>query len=234
VPAQTTFVSATPTCATPATGGTGTITCTVGTLTPGASATYTFVVHVDPAAGGSINNTATAATTAADPNPANDSASASTVLSPGPTDLSITKVANGNRFALGSPVTYTITVTNEGPGLAAGVTVTDTIPAGSTFVSATPSQGTCTGTTTVVCSLGTLTPAASATISLVIQLPSTQGPLANTATVTAINAETNPPNNASTSTVQIVASQDIPTASPLALAILGLTLAAAGWFVQRR
>ena len=41
----------------------------------------------------------------------------------------------------GQPLTYTLTVTNNGPSNATGVTVTDPLPAALSFVSATPSQG---------------------------------------------------------------------------------------------
>ncbi|MBA2592590.1 MAG: DUF11 domain-containing protein, partial [Gammaproteobacteria bacterium] len=41
-------------------------------------------------------------------------------------------------------MTYTVPVTNNGPSNATGVTMTDTLPAGVSFVSATPSQGSCT------------------------------------------------------------------------------------------
>ena len=72
---------------------------------------------------------------------------------PRPADLSITK--DGPAFAQnGGTVTYDITVDNGGPGDAAGVVVSDPLPAGETLVSATPSQGSCSGT--VTCNLGTI------------------------------------------------------------------------------
>jgi len=43
-----------------------------------------------------------------------------------------------------------------GSSLAAGVTISDTLPPGTTLVSTTPSQGSCTGTSTITCSLGTV------------------------------------------------------------------------------
>ena len=240
VPAGTTFVSGSQTtgpaflCTFPPVGGTGDMTCSIPTLTAGATATFSLTVHVSPTATGSVNNTATVTTTTSDPVPANNTFTFNTVLNPGPTDLSITKTANGDRFEPGAPVTYTITVTNNGPSLAAGVTVTDILPVGSTLIAATPSQGTCSGTSTVTCSLGTLNPLASATIALSITPARTAGPVANTATVSAINVETAPANNASTATVQIAATDDIPTISPVGMLVLAASLAAIAMVVQRR
>src|SRR3954470_11711372 len=49
-------------------------------------------------------------------------------------DLAITKsVANEPPFNAGASMTYTISVMNNGPDAASGVTVTDTLPAGTTF-----------------------------------------------------------------------------------------------------
>ena len=71
----------------------------------------------------------------------------------------------------GNNLTYTIGVDNKGPSHTGGtVTLTDQLPAGTTLVSATPSQGTCSGTTTVTCDLGTLANGASATVSVVVHV----------------------------------------------------------------
>ncbi|HSL20312.1 MAG TPA: FG-GAP-like repeat-containing protein [Vicinamibacterales bacterium] len=72
----------------------------------------------------------------------------------------------------GEPITYSATVTNNGPFEAGAVTFTQTF--GGTFVSATPSVGTCAGTGPVTCDLGTLAPFASATIQVVVNAPSTE------------------------------------------------------------
>jgi len=57
----------------------------------------------------------------------------------------------------GSPITYTVTASNNGPSAATGVVVTDTLPAGVTFVSASSTQGTCTNAPgTVTCPVGGL------------------------------------------------------------------------------
>src|SRR4029079_3829108 len=48
-------------------------------------------------------------------------------------DLSVTKVDTPDPVNAGNQITYTVTVTNAGPSNAASVTLTDTLPAGTTF-----------------------------------------------------------------------------------------------------
>src|SRR5207237_364232 len=94
----------------------------------------------------------------------------------------------------GSPLTYGLVVHNAGPDTATGVSLSDPLPAGVTFVSAQASQGSCGGTTTVTCDLGTLAAGAEATVALVVT-PTGAGPLTNTATVTAGRADPDSGNN---------------------------------------
>ncbi|PYU31261.1 MAG: hypothetical protein DMG28_15825 [Acidobacteria bacterium] len=112
-------------------------------------------------------------------------------------DVSLTKTASPDPVPVGSNLTYTITVTNNGPDSATGVTVSDPLPPSATFVSDTPSQGSCTGTSIVVCNLGTLANAARATITIVVR-PTSTGTITNTASVTANEVDPNPANNTAT------------------------------------
>ncbi|HYR27699.1 MAG TPA: CARDB domain-containing protein, partial [Thermoanaerobaculia bacterium] len=151
LPAGTTFVSLNQS-GVPFNCVTGqTIICTVANLPTLSSTEFTITVHIDAAATGSIENDATAASTTPDANGTNNSTTFETGLNPGATDLSIVKTANGASFPAGSTVTYTLNVTNNGPAVAFATTVTDELPAGTTLESATATQGSCTGTTTVVC-----------------------------------------------------------------------------------
>lgn len=143
-------------------------------------------------------------------------------------DLAITKTPSAPPYGAGMPITYTITVSNAGPDPAALVTVADNIPPGTTFTSATPSQGSCSGTSSVTCSLGTIGTGASATITLVLTLPSTPGPVVNTASVTSSTADPNLLTNSSTSTVTVIPAAAIPAVSQLALLLLLASLALLG------
>jgi uncharacterized repeat protein (TIGR01451 family) len=103
----------------------------------------------------------------------------------GCTDLALTKAGPSGRAPTGRNMTYTLTVSNGGPETASDVVVTDTLPGSVTYVSATPSQGTCTQAAGVVtCNLGTILAEASATIDIVVK-PTVAGVITNTASVTA-------------------------------------------------
>jgi uncharacterized repeat protein (TIGR01451 family) len=87
---NTTFVSLTQTagptfaCVTPAVGATGNITCTIATLAPGASATFSIVVNIPLGAAGQITSTASVTATTPDPNPANNASTVVINLEPPP------------------------------------------------------------------------------------------------------------------------------------------------------
>jgi uncharacterized repeat protein (TIGR01451 family) len=117
-------------------------------------------------------------------------------------DLSITKTGSPNPAVLGNQITWTMTVTNAGPSAATGVKVADPIPAGTTFVSATSTVGTCTGGAVLNCSLGNMAVGATATITLVTTSTAT-GTIPNTTTVVGNEAETNTANNTATATVVV-------------------------------
>jgi len=114
------------------------------------------------------------------------------LLTPPPSaDLAITKSAAA-RVAAGQPLTYSITVRNNGPSDANGVTVSDPLPNDTTFASDTSSSN-CTdnGTGIVTCDLATLAAGAQAAVSITINVPaSARGTtISNTATV----GNTDPP-----------------------------------------
>ena len=69
-------------------------------------------------------------------------------------DLSITKSDDVYPVAAGSNVTYTITVTNNGPSTSTDVVVTDPLPSQTSFVSASSACVNNTGLAAVVCNLG--------------------------------------------------------------------------------
>lgn len=203
----------------------GTVTCTIAALAPSATATFDIVAATTVE--GTISNTANATAATPDPAPANNSATTTTAVARQLADLSIAKSANATEFVPGAPVVYTIVVTNNGPGPAENVVVTDVLPAGTTLLSATTTQGSCSGSATVTCTLGTLAVPGTATITLEVRLPLTPGPVTNTATVTSSDGDPTPANNASGTTITVTgAPAGIPTLSPLMMLMLALSLAA--------
>ena len=214
-------------CTTPAVGANGAINCTASSMASGTTATFTLVVQLTGNAVGPINNTATATSDTDDNNTGNDSGNAPsvTVGGNGTADLAVDKSTQTTTTAPGDTVTYTITATNNGPDAATNVIVSDDLPAGLQFVSATPSQGSCAGTDPFTCNLGTLNNGSSATITLQALVTATSGTIANTATVTADTDDGNPGNNSSTPPAIPVnpGAQDavgIPTLSEWALLML--------------
>ncbi len=167
LPAGLTHVSRTTTKGT--CSGTTTVTCNIGTVNTGAAneVTVTIVAATGPAAVPSVTNTATVTTSSSDSSSANNQASASTTVNPS-ADLSLTNTDSPDPVAVGGNVTYTLTVHNNGPSPAAGVTVSDPLPASLTKVSATSTQGTCSGTTTISCNLGTVNAGAADDVTVTI------------------------------------------------------------------
>lgn len=100
----------------------------------------------------------------------------------------------------GDDVVYTLTARNNGPTTATGVTITDPVPAGSTFVSADPGCTLAAGV--VTCTVGTLAPGASASFALTVEAGSGAS-LVNTATVDGDQDDPNPANDSATVVTEI-------------------------------
>jgi uncharacterized repeat protein (TIGR01451 family) len=142
-------------------------------------------------------------------------------------DLSITKSASSPALYVGYAAHYTITVTNNGPSTATSVQAQDALPPELSLVSATPSQGSCTDGSTVVCNLGTLLSGATATTDLVVRPAHTGNHISNTATVKSAEVDPHLDNNASTSaSAQIFPAAAIPTLSTWMLIALGIVFGA--------
>lgn len=193
-PPNTTFVSMTPSspgwsCSTVAGTGT-TITCTdTGSLGLGAANAASFSLILQVAAstptGTSITDTATAAATNAVPASTNSASATVLVGSSTSANMTIVKTGSPNPVTEGTPLTYTMTVTNGGPATATNVTVMDAVPTSETYLSSTTTQGTCSEANgTVTCLVGTMANGATVTITVLV-IPNQAGQISNTATVTA-------------------------------------------------
>jgi uncharacterized repeat protein (TIGR01451 family) len=117
-------------------------------------------------------------------------------------DLALAKTSDLSSASPGQPFHFFLTVTNNGPGTAHGVQVSDPLPAGLTLIDATPSQGSCSGTSTVVCDLGDLAAGDQATVDLTVSGGS-PGDVTNTAQVTSATADSDTSNNQASATVTI-------------------------------
>src|SRR5262249_45192131 len=135
LPAGLSFVSATPSRGsyTPATG-----VWAISTLAVGGSATLTLRATVT----GQAAATNTATVTGADQfDPVNANNSASPTIAPQVADLVLAKAVSDSTPNVGDTITFTVTLTNQGPAPSARVVVNDALPPGLTFVSSTPGQG---------------------------------------------------------------------------------------------
>ena len=105
---------------------------------------------------------------------------------------------------VGTNLTFTADVINQGPQDATGVTFTDTLPAGTSFVSALATQGSCVQSVGVVtCAIGSLASAFDASVNIVAT-PTAVGSITNTMNVTANEPDLAPANNSATQTVSVV------------------------------
>ncbi|WP_414470007.1 DUF7507 domain-containing protein [Methanobacterium sp. ACI-7] len=118
-------------------------------------------------------------------------------------DLGISKTVNKKMPYIGDSVTYTVTVTNDGPNGATGVIVNDSLHAGLQFVSASPSQGTYSFSSGILTwNVGDLDREASATLEIVVRVLQ-EGTITNTANVTGNEYDPNHTNNQSSETINV-------------------------------
>src|SRR5206468_3415025 len=104
---------------------------------------------------------------------------------PAQADLRLNATDTPDPATAGSAVTDTFTVTNDGDAGATNISLTDTIPGGASFGSATPSQGSCSRSGSLLtCLLGGLSAGGSATVDVILT-PGSAGTLDNSGDVSA-------------------------------------------------
>lgn len=220
LPAGTTFLSlpavAGWSCTTPAVGASGTINCTNPSMAVG-SAAFSLLVTIDPsvAAGTVLSNTATVTSSTTDPNLSNNSATATTTVAAS-ANLTVTNLSLPPTVNAGAQFTYQMLVSNFGPSAAAAVSLTNTLPAGTTFVSLASAAGwSCTtpavgAAGTVTCTIASLAPeSASFTLTLAIDPSFPPGTLSDTATIASTTPDSDGTNNSSTANTTVGASADL-------------------------
>ena len=170
------------------------MTCALGSVPSGGTATITLTATLDPAATGDISNTASVDSPTADPNNGNNSGTATGTTAPS-ADVSITKTMDPTTPVAGDPVTFTLSVRNAGPSTASAVTVRDQLDAALSGADATTTAGTCTvgGSGELACDLGDLASGGTAVITVTADLdPAYTGTLANTGTVSSHDTRPQP------------------------------------------
>ncbi len=211
LPTGTSFVSlpAVPgwSCTTPAVGSNGTITCDNPNFSA-SSDVFTLTVAVDAsvASGSVLSNTATIVSSNSDGAPGDNSATATTTVA-AVADLVISNSGSPSTVVNGQPITYTITLDNNGPSAAASVSMTNAIPTDTTFTSLTaPGGWSCTtpaagSTGTVNCTITSFV-SGPAVFTLVITVDAAAPPtmVVDTATVVSTTPDPAPGDESATAT----------------------------------
>jgi len=186
------------------------------TISPGGTVTYTLSGTIAANASGLLVNSATVQTTGNvnDLDPVNNTAFSNfTVTASG--DVAVTKTGPAT-VVPGTSASYTVTVTNTGLGDAQNVTLSDVIPAGTTFgvFDAAVTWGVCASPPTgpITCSEQTLASGATRTLVYSVNVGANVAngsTLTNTATVASTPADSNLNNNVASATSTAVASADV-------------------------
>jgi uncharacterized repeat protein (TIGR01451 family) len=183
------------------------LTCTIGSMATAGSATITVMARVDPSVpdGTVINNNAIISSATLDPNNGNNSATAAVTVN-ARSDLAITKTSDQASYKPSSVVTYTVSVTNNGPSNALAVIVTDNLPdiQQALYQSDTGSCVANASTPTILtCNLGSMPVGTSKSFNIYELIHGSQGNVSNTASVTSSTTDPNVANNTSVRTVTI-------------------------------
>lgn len=209
LPTGTSFTSASASQGTACTEDNNVVTCNLGSLADGATATVTIVVTVAPETQGNITNTASAAGDETDPNAADSTNVTQSTAVQAQADLSVTKSDNPDPVRPSDGLVYTVAVTNNGPSNATVVILTDIPPStGITFLSAASTAGSCTEAAgTVTCDIGSIANGATATATIQVtvnQDVSAGTTLTNNASVTGNEEDPNSSDdNAATETTVV-------------------------------
>lgn len=194
-----------------------TVTCTDTVLPAGARDTIKVTFSATNA--GDVDDTATVSSATSDPVSSNNSG-VGRVSFASSSDLALTKTDGPDPVTAGTNLTYILSVTNNGPSAAPNVVVRDTLPAQVSFVSVTPSQGTCQAgvipgdpTKPLQCNLGSIASgAAAATVTVVVKVnPDVPSGtiLVNNGDVSSDSTDPNNDNNVATASTTVVTSADV-------------------------
>jgi uncharacterized repeat protein (TIGR01451 family) len=123
-------------------------------------------------------------------------------------DLALSLAGPPSSVPVGPNVSYAATVFNEGPQGSSGVILTESLPSGLQLVSAQPSQGTCSGTTTITCDLGMMVEPSVASVQFTVT-PVAAGTFSDALQVAATTADLNPKNNSASFTITAVLPADL-------------------------
>jgi len=211
----------------------GVVVCDFTNMVNNASATVTILAKA--MTNGVTTNFASVSALELDLIPANNSVTQLVTISP-PADLALGMTGPTSGFA-GTNVTYTLKLTNAGPAAATGITVTDVLPAGAVYVSASNPSGTAAQANGVVtCGISSMANNATATITITAK-PLIGGTVTNSASVSSTSADPQLANNSASVATVVAANSNAPLlkiARSGANAVLSWSTNAAGFSLQTR
>jgi uncharacterized repeat protein (TIGR01451 family) len=200
-------------CVTPPVNGGTSFTCTAATMAAPSTANFTLVLKAALSQFGNsnqtINQTFVVSTPAADPNNANNTVIVSTSYVVPTANLAVTNSDAPDPVNSGATITYTQTLTNNGPDAAANAKIVESIGSGATFQSVVAPAGfSCTtpaagGTGTVTCTIASLANGGSASFTIVVNVTAVSGVITNTVSGSSDAFDNVPANNSAVATTTV-------------------------------
>jgi uncharacterized repeat protein (TIGR01451 family) len=179
-----------------------TLTWQIPTLESDVSGTIVFTTTVSPSAAETVTTVAEIASSIVDEDLADNQDSTSTRVTYA-CDLAVTLSSNLDIAQTGFPLTYAITVTNEGPSLATGTTLTGWLPDSVTVTDVETSQGSCNWTESpLTCNLGAINRGANVTVEVGV-IPKSGGTIVHSVHVTGNEVDPLRANNTATNEVDV-------------------------------
>jgi uncharacterized repeat protein (TIGR01451 family) len=193
----------------------GQVVVNLGSLAASTEATVTVIV--EPTVAGTLSQSATVTGTSLDPNPTNNTSTVTTQVVAA-SDLDVDVAASVGTAIFGEEFQYSVSVSDIGPSTATAVVLTNTLPAGVSFVSALAgSWGTPVYDTGVLTlSIASLTPGTTATMTINVTPTATPGTVITDSA--AATAQQTDPNPASSSAILPIVIQGISDLSIAATA----------------
>src|ERR1019366_3431657 len=172
LPANVTFVSASSSQGSYVPVG-GVVTFSLGPMAAGAKAALSVILQSNTPV--TIYSTAHVSSEQPDPNPFNNTAIVPVQVTPASADLAVAIAAVPNPVLIGGTLTYTVSLTNNGPSRASSITVTNALPFSAQIQSTTVTRGTVTTIGNVILWSGfSLAAGASATATITVT-PTVEG-----------------------------------------------------------
>lgn len=189
------------------------LTCAIGTLAPGATATVTVVVRIATGATAVVQNTASVTTSTTDSDPT-DNVSSTSFQPDIIADLAVVKTASASQVSAGVAIDFTLAVSNLGASDAVNAVLSDTLPAGFTVTSVDAPAGVACDSgdgSSVQCTWATLSVGGPVLVVVhaVVAADAPAGIVTNTASVASPADDRNTANNSSSAQVEVVQSADL-------------------------